>query len=103
VSGDGGKRPTRGDFGPATILNLYRIAHSVDKWITRLAPNCERAAQLRQAAGAVAQGLIGGARAYLKIGRIVRCLFKLLHCRMFNFEHPCGSFTVQFYTVSIRK
>jgi hypothetical protein len=31
----GGKRPTRGYFGPATILNLYRIAHSestVDKW-----------------------------------------------------------------------
>jgi hypothetical protein len=32
VSGDGGKRPTCGYFGPATILNLYRIAHSVDKW-----------------------------------------------------------------------
>jgi hypothetical protein len=35
VSGDGGKRPTGGYFGPATILNLYRIAHSestVDKW-----------------------------------------------------------------------
>ena len=35
VGGDGAKRPTHGDFGPATILNLYRIAHSestVDKW-----------------------------------------------------------------------
>src|SRR5690348_13958785 len=34
-SGDGGKRPTCFYFGPATILNLYRIAHSestVDKW-----------------------------------------------------------------------
>jgi hypothetical protein len=33
--GGWGKRPTRGYFGPATILNLYRIAHSestVDKW-----------------------------------------------------------------------
>jgi hypothetical protein len=28
ASGDGGKRPTCGYFGPATILNLYRIAHS---------------------------------------------------------------------------
>jgi hypothetical protein len=28
ASGDGGKRPTCGYFGPATILNLYKIAHS---------------------------------------------------------------------------
>jgi hypothetical protein len=30
-----GKRPTCGYFGPARILNLYRIAHresTVDKW-----------------------------------------------------------------------
>jgi hypothetical protein len=26
--GGWGKRPTSGYFGPATILNLYRIAHS---------------------------------------------------------------------------
>jgi hypothetical protein len=35
VGGMGGKRPTCAYFGPATILNLYRIAHSestVDKW-----------------------------------------------------------------------
>jgi hypothetical protein len=41
-----GPRPTRGYFGPATILNLYRIAHSestVDKWDNSPSPNCERA------------------------------------------------------------
>ena len=41
------RKPTpHGYFGPATILNLYRIAHSERRWIsgiTRLAPNCERA------------------------------------------------------------
>jgi hypothetical protein len=45
VSGDWGKRPTYDYFGPATILDLYKIAHSestVDKWDNSpSAPNCE--------------------------------------------------------------
>jgi hypothetical protein len=35
VSGGWGKRPAHRQFGPATILNLYKTAHSestVDKW-----------------------------------------------------------------------
>ena len=53
-----GKRPTCRYLRPATILNLYRIAPPNRRWIsgiTRLAPNCERAAdrgEHRQAAGA---------------------------------------------------
>jgi hypothetical protein len=61
VSGGWGKRPTCDYFGPATILNLYRIAHfesTVDKWDNSPSVHCESAkdrGEYRQAAGAGAQ------------------------------------------------
>ena len=64
VGGMGGKRPICGYLGPATILNLYRIAHSkstVDKWdnspsaklsargaLLRISPNCRSCYRARR-------------------------------------------------------